>query len=60
MDELKLGMRVYSTLHDKYMVVECVRFLKDGIVWLMHFNKTYPHTLKYIDLEQIGLTKKSK
>ena len=48
MNDFKIGMRVYSTLHDKFMIVECVRFLNDGIVWLSDFNKTYPHTLKNI------------
>ena len=44
MENLKLGQIVFSTMHDKIMRVECIRFLDIGIVWLQDSYKTYPHT----------------
>jgi hypothetical protein len=48
--EIKLGQFIYSDLYNCILLVECVRFLDSGIVWLMnpYIKKTYPHTIKYI------------
>jgi hypothetical protein len=50
MKDLKLGMRIFSTLHNKFMIVECVRFLDVGVVWLCDNKKTYAHTINFIEL----------
>ena len=49
--KLRLHQYVYSLSHNKIMQVECVRFLKDGIVWLRDSYKTYPHTIKDLELK---------